>query len=236
MSGLLDSLGLEMVIAGVVIALAGLFLTPMRSVIVPAIGMRLPRLVKPPAAPQIAPDPAPAAASVSVPAAPASRRALNAVGQPGADYRDPEALFARTLLTAQKTAEDLVRNAQLEAQDIITKAETAASDTARTSRKNASEVLQKAQQDADVIVSSAKQKATAWLTLLQAEADKLVADAHQTFQGAQRSVEQNVASLASRFERRMAEWDIDPWEQRRAALGLNGDAEHAPERTPTRIA
>ncbi|HLY21221.1 MAG TPA: hypothetical protein VKT83_02030 [bacterium] len=237
MSGLFDSLGFSVAFAGVVITLAGLFLTPMRGVVLRA--MRAPldgRGQQPADVPDTQAEPAAAA-----PAGPVSRRAPaptahGAAGPRGIDYREHEALFARTLLTAQKTAEDLVRNAQAEAQDIIARAEAAAAENVRVSRKNASEITQKAQGDADVIVASAKQKATAWLALLQAEADKLAVDAHHAFQGAQRAVEQNVATLAARFERRMAEWDADPWEQQRAPAGRDGAAGSAAEPQAARIA
>lgn len=235
----LDSLGLDLVAAGLVIALAGIFLTPMRTVVVRGIRSRLGRRA---GVPEPAPDaeiqpeavaeaPAAPADGLGRPApveVPASYAARTAVDLRGGDYRDQEALFARTLLTAQKTAEDLVRNAQAEAYEILARAEAAANETARASRKNASEILQKAQQDADLIVASAKRNATAWLTLVQAEADKLAAEAHQAFQGAQRSVAENAASLASRLERRMAEWNAHPWEQR-IAPSLNGAADPSPE-------
>jgi len=244
MSALFDSFGLSVVFAGVVITLAGLFLTPMRGVVLRALGAGPGgRGQHPAAAPEMHAEPAPAAPAGPArgpvkpvaPRAPAMK-ALGAADPRGVDYREQEALFARTLLTAQKTAEDLVRNAEAEAQDIIARAEAAAAETARASRKNASEIIQTAQGDADIIVASAKQKATAWLALLQAEADKLAVDAHQAFQGAQRAVEQNVATLAARFERRMAEWDADPWEQQRAAASLDGAAGPAAERASTRIA
>ena len=225
MGGPFDSLGLGLAVAGAVIILAGLFLTPMRDVILGRVSLRPdPPAPQPADAPQAEVNPIPK----PDPAAARDRR--------GVDYREQEALFARTLLTAQKTADELVRNAKLEADEILAKAEAAASETARVSRKNATEITQTAQQDADLIVSSAKQKAAAWLSLLQAEADKLTADAHEAFQGAQRSVEQHVASLTSRFERRMAEWDADPWEQQRAVSGHNGLPASPAERTPARIA
>lgn len=248
MSGPFDSLGLGVVVAGVVIALAGIFLTPMRGMVLRGIRVRLGRRMRRAAAPETETAAAPVAAVAPAPGSEPARAVLPPAAAPvpksapkpadlrGLDSREQEALFARTLLTAQKTAEDLVRNAQADAQEIIARAEAAAAETARAGRKNAADIVQKAQQDADVIVASAKQKAAAWLALLQAEADKLAAEAHQAFQGAQRTVEQNVASLSARFERRMAEWEADPWERQRAAAALDGAAEPAAEQTPTRIA
>lgn len=224
MGGPFDSLGLGLAVAGAVIILAGLFLTPMRDVVLGKASLRPDH-----PAPQPAGAPKPESNRVSK-VDPTARDTR------GVDHREQEALFARTLLTAQKTAEELVRNATLEAQDILAKAEAAASEATRVSRKNAAEITQTAQEDADLIVASAKQKAAAWLALLQSEADKLTADAHEAFQGAQRSVEQHVASLTGRFERRMAEWDADPWEQQRTVTGHNGMSASPAERTPARIA
>lgn len=242
MSGPFDSLGVGVAVAGAIITLAGMFLTPMRGVVLRAMRVRMDALKERQrpatiaAAPETAPaGPSPAAATPAPPPAPTPKITLTPSEQRAAEQREQEALFARALLTAQKTAEDLVRNAQLEAQEITDRAEAAAADTTRASRRNAAEIVQKAQQDADLIVASAKQKAAAWLALLQAEADKLAAEAHQAFQGAQRTVEQNVTSLNARFERRMAEWNADPWERNRAA-GPDGAAQQNGERSPTRIA
>ena len=264
MNGPFDSLGLGVAVAGAIIAVAGIFLTPMRGVVLHAMRNRLSGGTRRPAtdttaaqatpeaqtAPAAPPSAAPSAngkrpaAAAPVPApAPAPKIALSPGEQRAADYREQEALFARTLLTAQKTAEDLVRNAQLDAEEIAARAEAAAAETARASRKNAAEIVQKAEQDADLIVASAKKKAAASLALLQVEADKLAAEAHQAFQNAQRTVEQNVTSLGARFDRRIAEWNGEPWErsaagsvdgayrepwERAAAGGVDGAAELHP--------
>ncbi|HKX18923.1 MAG TPA: DivIVA domain-containing protein [bacterium] len=241
-------MGLGVVVAGVIIAVAGIFLTPMRGVVLHAMrnllggGARQPvtdttaaqatageTTDAPPAAP-VTPLPAApsangkrAAAVAPAPApAPIPKIALGPAEQRTANYREQEALFARTLLTAQKTAEDLVRNAQLEAEEITARAEASAAETTRASRKNAAEIVQKAERDADLIVASAKKKAAASLALLQVEADKLAAEANQAFQVAQRAVEQNVTTLSARLERRMAEWNGEPWERSAPAGGGDG--------------
>lgn len=241
MNGPFDSLGLGVAVSGAIIALAGMFLTPMRGLVLRAMRVRLGggtqrRPAEAVAAPASgAPSPDARHAVTAVPA-PTPKMALGPTEQRSAEQREQEALFARALLTAQKTAEDLVRNAQLEAEEIVARAEAAAAETARASRRNAAETLQKAQRDADLIVASAKQKAAAWLALLQTEADKLATEAHQAFQGAQRTVEQNVTSLSARFERRMAEWNADSWGQPPRAADLDGAARPDGERSPTRIA
>jgi cell division septum initiation protein DivIVA len=121
--------------------------------------------------------------------------------------RDQDALFARALVTAQRTAEDLVRKAKAEAQDVIDGAQTTASDIVSTARRNASEMLEKAEEEAQTIVAYAEEKATTRLAMLEAELERLVAEAHQTFQGAERSVQQSVASLSSRLELQIRDGD-----------------------------
>jgi cell division septum initiation protein DivIVA len=135
------------------------------------------------------------------------RAELTAAEQYAAACREQEALIARTVLTAQRTADDLVRRAQTEADEIVGKAETIATEIVQASCRNASEILGKARQDADVMVEIAQQKGTAWLALLRAEADDVIADAHQRFDQAQRSVAQSVASLTGRLETCLAELD-----------------------------
>jgi hypothetical protein len=157
--GGLDIVGISVVAAGAMLALAGVLLTPARGVVVRAVAIGRRRNAGAPAPVETQRE---AAEPAAVPAAAA-----------GTDYREHEALFARTLLTAQKTAEDLVRNAQAEAEQI----------------------LAKAKRDADLIVRTTDQQAAAWLAQLRAEADTLVADAHQAFLLAQRSVEQDVEAF-----------------------------------------
>lgn len=135
------------------------------------------------------------------------RAELTAAEQYAAACREQEALIARTVLTAQRTADDLVQRAQAEADEIVGKAETIATEIVQASCRNASEILGKARQDADVMVEIAQQKGTAWLALLRAEADDVIADAHQRFDQAQRSVAQSVASLTARLETCLAELD-----------------------------
>lgn len=126
------------------------------------------------------------------------RAGLNAAEQSAAAYQEQEAVIARTLLTAQKTADELVRTAQADADELVGKAEMIATDVVQAGCRTATEILQKAQQDADDIVEAAREKGAALLTQLQAAADRLVIDAHQTFRQAQRSVEHDVASLLER--------------------------------------
>lgn len=133
----------------------------------------------------------------SGPGAPADAKP---VAQGAGGRRDEESLIARTLLTAQKSAEDVVRTARAEAETIVARAETAAGDIVETGRRDASEIVRKARQDADEIVGAARHRTAAWLARLRAEADRLVGETHHTFQQAQRSVEQDVAAVASRLE------------------------------------
>jgi cell division septum initiation protein DivIVA len=199
MGGLFDSLGVSLAFAGVVILLAGVFLTPIRGVLFNSLRPRRDEeIVLPPLPVQ----PAPAVEVQPRAAAPADTvvRQVAATAEAIDAAREQEALFARALVTAQRTAEDLVRKAKAEAQDIIDKAQTTANDIVSAGRRNASEVLAKAEQEAGMIVTAANENATARLALLQAEVERLVVEAHQVFQGAQQSVQQNVASLKSRLE------------------------------------
>lgn len=210
MGNLLDSVGLGIAFAGVVIGLAGVFLTPMRGVLANGLRSRLGRRTAgPPVETTPAQDPHPAPARAAKVRAAASDSAA----------REQEALFARTLITAQRAAEDLVRKAQGEAQEIIEQAHTTASDIVGAGRRNVSEMLQKAGQDAEQIVAAANERAAARLVLLQAEIEQLVVDAHQAFEDAQRSVQQSAASLTSR-------WDLYTADANPGAP--NGDREEAP--------
>ena len=221
MGSLFDSLGVSIAFAGIVIILAGIFLTPIRGVLWR--GLRRERYQSV-AIPPVATPPARAAtAQVSPAPAPAAQAAPP---EPSPVVREQEALFARTLITAQKTAEDLVRNAQAEAQEIVEQAQASANDIAGAARRNAAEMLQKAEQEAELIIVAANQKAAARLALLQAEIQQLVVDAHQTFQTAQRSVQQNVASLTSRINLNTADGDAE------AQNGDHAQAAPAPAAVP----
>jgi len=202
MSGL-DLAGIVIVVAGAALALAGVFMSPAKQLFAKA---PRPRRALADAVPAPAQPEASAVAHATAPAPVAN-----------GDYREQEALFARTLVTAQKTAEDLVRNAQAEAEQI----------------------LAKARRDADLIVRTTDQQAAAWLGQLRAESDRLVADAHQAFLAAQRSVEQSVAAFdTSRPAFRVPDWGADPF----ATAGQSGTfdasagAVPATEWRPTRIA
>jgi hypothetical protein len=210
MIGLFDSLGVSLAFAGVVILAAGLFLTPMRGVILNSLRPRREEEIPLPSAPMQPPAPAqPVMAAPAVtarPAMPADVSVRHGTTAEALDAaREQEALFARALVTAQRTAEDLVRKAKAEAQDIIDKAQRAANEIVVAGRQNAAEVMQKATQEAEMIVTAANENATARLALLQAEVERLVVEAHQVFQGAQQSVQHNVASLKSRLELHTAE-------------------------------
>jgi vacuolar-type H+-ATPase subunit H len=206
-----DLVGIVVVLAGVAVAVAGVMLTPAKQVVLNALRSRR-ASADGTAQPAEAEMPAPA--YVPIPAQPAVvTQAVAAQTAANGDHREQEALFARTLLTAQKTAEDLVRNAQAEAEQI----------------------LAKARRDADLIVQTTDQQAAAWLAQLRAEADRLVADAHQAFLSAQRSVEQSVDLFdSSRPAFRVPDWGGDLFS---AALRPRGiDTGTATEWRPTRIA
>jgi hypothetical protein len=204
MGGPFDSLGVSLAFAGVVILLAGVFLTPIRGVLFNSLRPRrdeeivLPPLPVQPA-PAVAVPPAPAQARPAVSGGVAAPQLTATTEAPNA-AREQEALFARALVTAQRTAEDLVQKAKADAEDILAKAEASANDIMSTGRRNASEMLQRAEQEAEMILTAANENAASRLALLQSEVERFVVEAHQLFQSAQQSVQQNVASLKSRLE------------------------------------
>lgn len=206
MGGVFDSLGLSLAFAGAGILLAGLLLTPMRSIVLNSLRSRRSQEVEVPLPPAAAPPAPPQPAAVVQAAAPrpaVPARASEAI----AVAREQDALFARALVTAQRTAEDMVRRAKFEAQDILDKAQTTADDILGTARRNASEMLQKAEEEVQTIVGYADERATTRLAVLQAEVERIVVEANQTFQSAERSVQQSVASLSSRLELQMRDGD-----------------------------
>ncbi|HLW48303.1 MAG TPA: hypothetical protein VKW09_11115 [bacterium] len=245
MSGVFDSVGLSLAFAGVMILLAGLFLTPMREMVLnglrsrfeheialPPVTMQMPPVPRRiPPAPVHMPSPpiematAPIQMSSGAQPAWAHAAAADTPADAATAAREQEALFARALVTAHKTAEDLVRRANAEAQDIIDKAQAAANDIVGSARRSASELLQKAEQEAQLIVEDANERATDRLALLQTEVERLVDEANQTFQAAQQSVEQNVASLLSRLDAVTGHVDAEP-------RGAHGPAASAPGAPP----
>lgn len=297
MGGLFDSLGVSLAFAGVVILLAGLFLTPMRGVLMNNFRSRrseevpLPAAFVQPLPPVQVPDVGAGARFELQAGAPAVRRAEpqrlasvvpsgdaarpaaraeasrqgTAAAETAAATREQEALFARALVTAHRTAEDLVRKAKAEAQGILDQAQTTANDIVSASRRDASDVLQRAEQDAAMIVATANEKATARLAMLGTEVERLVIEAHQAFQSAQRSVQQNVATLTSRLELHAGEpnggshdsdrqppssgsgagaatrdgsgmtWIVPPASDKRTTVGVGADGVTAAERRSNRI-
>jgi len=115
-------------------------------------------------------------------------------------------LIGRTLITAQKNADDLERAAQARANEIVANAEAIANNVLQSARDEAAQILQKTRDETEAVVGAARQKATAWLTVLEAEAEQMVLHAYGAFREAQRSVEQAVKVFPSNLEQRAAEW------------------------------
>jgi hypothetical protein len=115
-------------------------------------------------------------------------------------------LIGRTLITAQKNADDLERAAQARANEVVADAEAIANNVLQSARDEAAQILQKTRDEAEVVMGAARQKATAWLTVLEAEAEQMVLHAYGAFREAQRSVEQAVKVFPSSLEHHAAEW------------------------------
>jgi cell division septum initiation protein DivIVA len=134
------------------------------------------------------------------------RRDLSLAEQCAAAYRDQEITIARTLLVAEKTAEDLVQTSRRDAEAVVGQAETIAGDIVQAACRSASETLQKAQRNAEAIDAAAKEQAAALLGMLLTDTDRLVNDAHERFREAHRSTVAGITSLISRLEQRAADW------------------------------
>jgi hypothetical protein len=115
-------------------------------------------------------------------------------------------LIGRTLITAQKNADDLERAAQARANEIVANAEAIANNVLHSARDEAAQILQKTRDETEAVIGAARQKATAWLTVLEAEAEQMVLHAYGAFREAQRSVEQAVKVFPSNLEHRAAQW------------------------------
>jgi cell division septum initiation protein DivIVA len=162
------------------------------------------------------------------------RRDLHLAEQCAAAYREQESMIARTLLVAEKTAEDLVRTSRVDAAAVVGQAEAIAGDIVQTACRSASETLQKAQGDAEAVVAAAKEQATAWLGMLLTETDRLVNDAQGRFREAHRSTVASVTSLLSRLELRATDWGA-AWRDgtpdqvpQRAGMAADWELTHTP--------
>lgn len=158
------------------------------------------------------------------------RAELTAAEECTAAYRADEMLIGRTLVMAQKMAEELQRTAQADAKEILGKAETIANDIVQTGCRNASDIMRRAQQESDAMVRAAKEYATELLDLVRREAGRLATDAQETFQRARRSVEQDIASTTSRLDAHIARGDLEtrPLDANRHQLNSEGSGEPTP--------
>ena len=219
MSEILGIFGSVVLIVGIVVTVAGI-MRLWGGVLRGTLRSRRGRAAAPPVAV--------AAAPVAVAEAPAR---VEPVAPDAGGRREEESLIARTMLTAQKSAEDVVRAARAEAEAIVARAETVAGDIVETGRRDASEIVRQARQDADEIVGAARHRTAAWLAQLRAEADRLVGEAHHRFQQAHRSVEQDVAAVTSRLELSVVDLDaalLDGADRDRVALTVGGEADARP--------
>ena len=137
---------------------------------------------------------------------------------------DADSLIGRTLLVAQKNADDLERAAQKRADEIVANAEALANNILQSAHTEASQILQRTRDEANAIIGSTKQHTTGWLTLLKTETERMVLSAYTAFREAQRSVEQNVKSFPSELERYVADWaaGLPDERQEASALPANG--------------
>ncbi len=88
------------------------------------------------------------------------RRQAAAAQEQVASYRTQEQLIAQALLTAQRAADDLTRQAKAQAEDAIARARATSEETIQAARKSAAETLRQAQARADQAVRAVTDLAT----------------------------------------------------------------------------
>jgi hypothetical protein len=117
-----------------------------------------------------------------------------------AAYQAEDREIARTLLSAQKAADDLVDSARIEAEAVVSAAAADAGAVRQAARKAAAETLRKAQARAEATVRAAEEVAASRLAQLQMEAEWLTEEARRAAGEAERSAEKYVTGLITRLE------------------------------------
>ncbi len=117
-----------------------------------------------------------------------------------AAYQAEDREIARTLLSAQKAADDLVDSARQEAEDARSAAAADAEAARQAARKAAAETLRRAQARAEATVRAAEEVAATRLARQQVEAEWFTEHARREAAEAERSAERHVADLIARLE------------------------------------
>jgi cell division septum initiation protein DivIVA len=134
------------------------------------------------------------------------RTEVAAAHHEAAAYHGREVLIARTLLDAQKAAEDLTRSARTRAEDVLNDAGAAADALIAHASTTASETLTAAEARAEEIVRQAGKTAAARLDAVQADSNHILQQAHEALAEVRRAADQGVSFLLSRTEAFIEEW------------------------------
>jgi len=105
------------------------------------------------------------------------------------------ALIARTLVTAQKTADDLIRTSTAQGEQMLAEARAAADDTMRSAHRAAADLLRATRERAREAVDAADRAAVARIADGRMEGDRLLDEARNAVRDAQQEVRRLVAGL-----------------------------------------
>jgi cell division septum initiation protein DivIVA len=134
------------------------------------------------------------------------RTEIAAADREAAAYHEREVFIARTLLDAQKAAEELTCSARARAEDMVNDAGTAADALITHASKTASETLATAQARAEEIVREAERMAAARRDSVQVDSNQILEQAHEALAEVRRSADQGVSFLLSKTEAFIDEW------------------------------
>jgi hypothetical protein len=139
-----------------------------------------------------------------------------------AEQEEADLLIGRTLLIAQRNADEIERAAHARAEQIVANAEASAKSLMESARVEASELLHAAREERDRLAATGREKAAAWAALVQVEADRMVLSAYGALRDAQRSIEQTVKAFPAELDRRLADWATSLPSPKDAAASVSG--------------
>lgn len=95
------------------------------------------------------------------------------------EYRKDEESIHAALLTAQRSADQLMREANENAQAVVTKAQNTSDEALSAAKNKAEEMLKEAQQKSVAVVNETREKATMYMEEAKAKSDNIVAEAQK---------------------------------------------------------
>jgi DivIVA domain-containing protein len=146
------------------------------------------------------------AAAPAAPAAPAQARAAEAepAPRPVASSEGQEAAL-RTLLLAQRTADEAIAEAQAEAQQLVTSARAEAEQTLAAARAEAEQTLNAARSEAEETLAAARREAEQTVTSARREADTTLSTAQQKAASVDQEVAARIQAATGNLDQRRAQ-------------------------------